>query len=194
LPNWCHNVLTLSGSADEIDAFAKKARPTPALKRHEYDSNSDDSADASTPPFEEWFGERYAHVPLTFEAFAPQPEDVSDWYSWRCEHWGTKWDASFGEPSVAIPSRAVADLDLSVDANGLVRTPTALIYRFETAWSPPVAVVAAMSDQHPRLTFLLRYGEPGDGFAGEAEFVDGELVRDTPLPVSEVLAPEEMWY
>src|SRR5687768_6577438 len=42
----------------------------------------------------------------------------NNWYHWRIKHWGTKWDA---------------------DATLMNETPDFLVYRFESAWSPPVA-------------------------------------------------------
>ncbi|MBA3734955.1 MAG: hypothetical protein H0W90_07135 [Actinobacteria bacterium] len=193
MPNWCHNVLTVTGSAAEISAFVERARPTLELKRKEYEETAAQSK--TKPPLDQWFRENYGSQPLTFQAFVPQPPEVSDWYSWRCEHWGTKWDASFDNPGIALAAEdSTADLDASLQANGLLRTPTVLVYRFETAWTPPTEAVVAMAAQHPELEFRLRYGQPGEGFAGEATFSDRKLQQDIELEVEDVLAPEEMWF
>jgi hypothetical protein len=191
MPNWCHNVLTVSGAESEVTVFVEKARPTMELKKREYEDMRV-SAGAEKPPLEQWFADSYRHQPLTFEAFAPQPPDV-DWHSWRVREWGTKWDAHFGYPGPALGDPD-ADLAASLEANGLVATPTVLVYRFETAWTPPIEAVEAMVAQHPELAFRLRYGEPGEGHAGEMTFVDGELEEDVTLDIDDVLAPEEMWF
>jgi Ferredoxin-like domain in Api92-like protein len=185
-------VLTVSGPADEIAAFADKARPTPELKRREYDEPPEDLGERK-PPIDEWFANFYAGTPMTFEAFALQPAEVDDWHTWRCDNWGTKWDARFSDtgPVLVTPE---ADVETSLEANGLVATPTVLVYRFDTAWSPPIAAVTAMAAQHPELEFRLRYGEPGEDYAGEVTFADGELEDFIELDVDEVLAPEEMWW
>jgi hypothetical protein len=193
LANWCHNVLTVSGEVAEVEHFAKKARPTPDQKQTEYAIAVRDRQ--VKPSLEAWFAESHLDQPLTFEAFAPQPAEIEDWYHWRCEHWGSKWDANF-RPSGAMLATSDADVDIqaSIEANGLVATPTVLVYRFETAWSPPIEAVAAMARQHPRLEFHLRYGEPGEGIAGEATFAGGELQDLTEHEVDGLLPPEEMWF
>lgn len=103
MPNWCHNTLIVSGPADELAAFADKARPTADLMRRAYENELEVwwPVDKPKPSLEQWFAEAYADQPLTFEGFAPQPADVDDWYSWRLEHWSTKWDARFDMPGVA---------------------------------------------------------------------------------------------
>ena len=50
-----------------------------------------------------------------------------------------------------------------------------------------------MGEQHPELEFVLRFGEPGGGYAGEVS-VEGSEVIETVLELDEVLAPEEMWF
>jgi hypothetical protein len=192
LPNWCHNVLTITGPADELEAFAEQVRPTPAMKKRDYELDHRGRTDV--PPFEQWFTEHYGHAPLSFAAFTPQPEDGDDRHSWCDEHWGTKWDANFGPPGAAVARNETADVETSVAANGVIVTPTVVAYRFETAWSPPIEAVAAMAAGHPKLRFHLRYGEPGEGYAGEASFADGELEDERDLDVDEVLAPEETWF
>jgi len=134
--------------------------------------------------------------PLSFHQFAPQPENPRDWYGWCLENWGTKWDASFGDaPTLGISHpEDNADMDASQGALGMTHVPGVVIWKFDTAWSPPIPIVKAMSEQFPQLEFVLRYGEPGSNFAGEIKYVDGLLISEEELKVEEVLAPEEMWF
>lgn len=46
---------------------------------------------------------------------------------------------------------------------------------FDTAWSPPVPVVAALCSQYPEISATLRFIEMGCWFAGTVEGVDGEI-------------------
>lgn len=115
------------------------------------------------------------------------------WYRHHITKWGTKWDANFGGPHLALMSEE-ADLDASVEAQGVVQTPTTAIYKFDTAWSPPGAFVETASEMFPELEFTLQYGEPGVGFAGRARYVAGVCVEEEELEVDDVLAPEEQWY
>jgi hypothetical protein len=72
MPNWCENVLKVSGPLKEISRFKKKVRGRgPGAKKGE--------------PVK----------PLSFHSIIPRPEsdEGTDLVSWSCNHWGTKWDA-----------------------------------------------------------------------------------------------------
>ena len=81
----------------------------------------------------------------------------NNWREWGITHWGTKWDAD-----------ATIERDL----------PDFLVYRFESAWSPPVAWLKKVARDFPRLRFTLIYDEPGMGFAGTAIADQGKLIVD----------------
>lgn len=115
------------------------------------------------------------------------------WYLWRIANWGCKWDASFGEPFLALGGEDM-DVDATVAAKGVTDTPTVAVYKFDTPWGPPTAFVEQASEKFPELEFTLRYGEPGAGFAGEMRCVAGLTVADDELEVEDVLMPEEMWF
>jgi hypothetical protein len=82
--------------------------------------------------------------PLSLAKIVSEPGDTEgdDWYSWRLEGWGTKWDASFGEPFLAM-GREESDPDATVAALGGQTAPGVAVYKFDTAWSPPILVAAA---------------------------------------------------
>ncbi len=69
------------------------------------------------------------------------------WYSWRLANWGTKWDAY----DIQILTEQ-GDQDLEV--------------AFNTAWSPPEGIVAALRIQYPDLSLSWFYDEPGCEIAG----------------------------
>lgn len=120
---------------------------------------------------------------------------MEGWYEWRVRHWGTKWDASFtGSSLFALGNGEEIDVDLSLESRGATVTPTVVIYKFDTAWAPPSPVIAAASEQHPELEFVLQFGEVGGDFAGWEKYVSGICVDNEELEVEEVLAPEEMWF
>jgi hypothetical protein len=90
------------------------------------------------------------------------PEELTryrahNWYRWCIKHWGTKWD---------------------VQARLFDATPDFLAYRFESAWSPPVAWLKKVAADFPSLRFVLRYDEPGMGFTGVAIADQGNLIVD----------------
>jgi hypothetical protein len=116
------------------------------------------------------------------------------WYTWRIENWGTKWDAHFGDPFLVIRTEGSTDVEKCVEAKGATITPTVAIYKFDTAWSPPIPVVEAASERYPELEFTLTFGEPGAGYAGRVLCLAGLCVEDEELELEDVLAPEEMWF
>jgi hypothetical protein len=70
-------------------------------------------------------------APMPFELWAKetQPDQVMpDWYEWRCENWGTKWDVC----------------DVLFDGVGLEYSDDQKVAAFSfhcwTAWAPPVPV------------------------------------------------------
>ena len=80
-----------------------------------------------------------------FRSIVPQPaglyEDVDkpttglpDWYSWCCDHWGTKWNAC--EPQT-----------------------TDWGFTFNTAWSTPLPVIEALSKKFPTVAFSVEFAD-----------------------------------
>ena len=168
MPNWCHNKLKVDGDGDLVEAFALA---------EEVDVEG-------------------TKVPLTFSNDVPEPGDPEsyDWYSWRVENWGTKWEPSFDGPFLALGD-SEADVDTTVLGQGRwTLGDGALLYVFDTAWSPPVPWLDKVAALYPALEFTLRFGEVGNGFAGECRYEDGSLVADTELDIDEVLAPHERWF
>jgi hypothetical protein len=176
MPNWCHNTLEVSGSNDDIVPFVNRARRSP------------DERDQ----------------PLFFSNFIPEPEydesqnnaALPDWWSWRIVNWGTKWEPNFEAPFMALGS---ADSDPGMEKNKLLLRERAdgemfVTYEFDTAWSPPIPVVRAASEQHPNLHFRLTFGEPGGGYGGELVVAGGVIIHEEEGEASGYLPPEKMWF
>lgn len=121
------------------------------------------------------------------------PFGEEGWYTWRLANWGCKWDASFGEPFLALGQEGM-DVDVATSALGDTVTPTVAVYKFDTPWGPPNEFVERASELFPELEFTLQYAEPGMGFAGRVRMLAGLTLDDEELEVDEVLAPEEMWF
>jgi hypothetical protein len=89
---------------------------------------------------------------ISLNKFLPFPYSDEEYdkkgYDWCCKNWGTKWDLC----------------DVSLNKH----EPNRLEYSFQTAWSPPIPAITAMSQQFPSLSFWLKYSaecgaECGDG-------------------------------
>lgn len=90
-----------------------------------------------------------------------------DWYEWRLEHWGTKWDVGPG------------------DMSGFRLTDESHSFRFDTAWSPPEPWLMYVSElkRYKALTFILSYEEPGMGFGGSIKVSRGVVLKSTSTDV-----------
>ena len=100
---------------------------------------------------------------ISLDRFIPYPEQYKDdsgmeGYWWCVKNWGTKWDL-FEVEIIAETSRSVT-------------------YLFDTAWSPPLAGVAAMSEKFPDLEFRIRFAEGGCDFSGYHCFKAGQCIKD----------------
>jgi len=88
----------------------------------------------------------------------------NDWYSWRLDHWDTKWDAY--------------DVYSGVDSSN--EDDTINLYksggRFATAWSPPYKVIRKMQELFPNFEISMKYLDEGYMFAGQM-FSNGEVVE-----------------
>lgn len=77
MPNWCFNVLRVTGDPDAVHRFREACRGPVADWDH-----------TGSPPVQ----------PVTFNALVPVPPDVlaagfgRAGYDWCIAHWGTKWD------------------------------------------------------------------------------------------------------
>ncbi len=76
----------------------------------------------------------------------------TDWYGWRMEHWGTKWDVEANQIQV------------------LTDEPDYLEIAFDTAWAPPQGIHDALQsiidEQDLDVHISWFYDEPGMQFAG----------------------------
>jgi hypothetical protein len=79
-----------------------------------------------------------------FNKIIPEPKpEVEDWYGWRLENWGTKWEGYEG----------MFNWDQTA-------------YSFCTAWSPPLPIIKRLAEITGQ-TFVLGYIEEGMFFCGK---------------------------
>jgi hypothetical protein len=68
-----------------------------------------------------------------------------NWYDWRFENWGSKWDAQ--------------ESYITEEENGWT-------INFDTAWSPAIPYIKQVAKMYPDLVFDLYFMETGEWFAG----------------------------
>ena len=128
MPNWCNNSITIQGPTETIKQLWEEATA----------EGDDGLLNAMAPMPKELEG-----------TTAPNP-DGPDWYSWRVDNWGTKWD--------------ISDEGLEFIDNG---DGTAEITGwFDSAWAPPIGAYEQFSDDMDNCSIDATYYEPGMDFGG----------------------------
>lgn len=114
-------------------------------------------------------------------------------YDWCCDHWDTTWNAcrvSLTKHPASVPAvhKHVACDHCKTIHNTFGMAilicrqcgaplpddrPLVAFFEFETAWSPPVAVIEKLAANFPNYEFELEYYEGGMGFCGQARWSDG---------------------
>ena len=156
MPNWCNNNLTITGDRGQRRQFLDFGIDfNTAIPYPATFREMDEAADR-------WEKEHPGESPMN----APKNGFNSGGYEWCIKHWGTKWNVS---PEERIPVRVTLDR---------------LVYEFETAWSPPLPVVAALSAKFPDLEFRLCYCEPIMKFQGTYVTKSGKEIENTWAPAS----------
>ena len=175
MPNWCFNSVDVVPCNDTASAKNQ-------LRRFKEECFND----IKRTYIED--GPEYDEKEFDFNKIIPMPESLSitkpaqdkaekktyeenvkmyghgDWYDWACDKWGTKWNCS----STQIDNEEDNYLNFS----------------FNTAWSPPMPILYALSEKYPLLRFDTEYEEEGVGFAGRLILCkEHNINMDKQLPV-----------
>ncbi len=130
MPNWCNNSFTITGNTESIRDLWESAQTA--------DKGEFGLLNAICP------------MPKELEGTTAPSKDGEDWYQWRVNNWGTKWD--------------VTDEGLEFIDN---EDGTAMITGwFESAWAPPIAAYEQLADDFDSCVIECSYHEPGMDFAG----------------------------
>jgi len=142
MPNWCDNQVTITGSKsviDKIEKIVKEEKGAGGLLNF-FKPMPKELEDTTSP---------------SSSADKPQPmvDGFDNWYDWRCENWGTKWEVNefYG-----------------VDRIG----KTMITFAFSSAWSPPVGAYEYFLAKNEDCSLKAWYYEGGCDFMGVWE--DGD--------------------
>ena len=90
---------------------------------------------------------------------------MPDWYTWRLQHWGTKWDLRGIENEKLTDGGAKLTLE---------KDNKSYSCEFDTAWHPPLIALESLSKQIPDLEIHLTYSDEMMNFTGIADIKDGD--------------------
>ena len=160
MPNWSFNRLSVHAEDENEKAEVKRLRNF--IKRVVTDKDG-----------------AQIEIPFSFQNVIPMPAELEgtrspvenpdsdenktlrakygfdNWYDWRWEHWGTKWDAC----------------DVEDESEG-----DDLTIKFDTAWSFPAPVAVELSKLFPTLTFNYDANEESGMYDFTVDFRNGEVV------------------
>lgn len=141
MPNWCDNQITITGPSSVIDKIEKIVR--------EDDSHENNGLLNFFRPMPK---ELEGTTSPGSSADKPQPmiEGFDNWYDWRCENWGTKWEVC--------------------EFYGVDRQGDTISFGFSSAWAPPIPAYQTflmnMSEQKQDVSLKAYYYEGGCDFMG----------------------------
>lgn len=143
MPNWCNNTITLTGPKEKITAIYAKAKKDDALLQQLKPMPQELDGTTSPAPKE--------------GKVQPLVDGFDNWYDWRVQNWGTKWDVD------------MEGLELSDDG-------TTITGWFDSAWAPPIHAYEYFLTDNEDCSINSYYYEGGMDFAGQWEdFADAEV-------------------
>ena len=154
MPNWCDNQVTITGPnsvIDKIEKIVKEEKNGNGLLNFFHPMPKE--LDGTTSP--------------SSSADKPQPmvEGFDNWYDWRCENWGTKWEVN--------------------EFYGVDRQGDTISFGFSSAWSPPIGAyeqfIMNMSEKNLDVSVKAYYYEGGCDFMGCWDNGDDECYAPSEL-------------
>ena len=122
MPNWCENRVSISADANQIKEIKEL-----------FSQDNPFNTLIPQPPEEE----------------LPQFDNVTPGgYSWRVNHWGTKWDIS------------AQDVSFDQDDEDYLQI------EFDTAWAPADGICNKLREKYENVDIIWFYDEPGIQDAG----------------------------
>jgi hypothetical protein len=185
MPNYCFNTLTIQGPKEQVDSIKAKLNE-PFQRQHDQWNTETKQMEIkdyfyNNPVFAFWNIYNPVQDGISNEVYLGQPDHTipfaeqmkfktNDWYSWNVRNWGTKWDVAVGDEDNYPDTELLEHMDRGEDQW--------VIYKFNTAWSPPAPAMEKLSALVPNCVVTLSFEEE-TGWGGEYEFVNGEMTAES---------------
>tara|TARA_R110000851_G_scaffold57648_1_gene134250 strand:+ start:685 stop:1137 length:453 start_codon:yes stop_codon:yes gene_type:complete len=145
MPNWCSNEVQIDGTKEDIAKFKEEC-----FTDHKGESVLDFSKILPEPDYDKPKKDGTHNNGVQTELHSVMP----DWWTWRNDNWGTKWNL--------VPNH---DGDLTAyltveDGEDFIQL------EFDTAWSPPNGIYEAITEKYQDLSINWFYREDGVQMAG----------------------------
>lgn len=147
MPNWNQNTVEIKGPTTKLKAYSETFKDGEGLFN-------------TILPLPKQLEDTTAPTPV--DSDQPLFGGATNWYDWRVQNWGTKWDVGEGY------TNELKDLN-SLEAKSCSHNPTRtkcsiLTLAFDTAWAPPLGIYEELVRQGFRVKAY--YYEPSMDFAG----------------------------
>jgi Ferredoxin-like domain in Api92-like protein len=153
MPNWCYQNLYITGDYNERTRLIESVRTEQGHQLTELHPCPQELRDTTSG----WFSDPEEQLKLQVQ----QQRNIAkygykDWYDWGYSEWDTKW----------------GDCDTQLEDHNDTETH----FRYNSAWSPAVALISKISEKFPTLVFGLSYTEEANQFAGWTVLRNGLVV------------------
>ena len=134
MPNWCDNQITITGPnsvIDKIEKIVKEEKADQGLLDFMYPMPKELENTTADGSNNKALMKKYGH---------------SDWYSWKTDSWGTKWEVN--------------------EFYGVDRKDDTISFAFSSAWAPPLGAFEHFLGENEDCSIKAYYYEGGCDFAG----------------------------
>jgi hypothetical protein len=181
MPNWCYNTLTIQGPKNQVDSIKEKLNKPYTRVHDQWNPESGEMEmreySYDNPIFAFWniYNPIEDNVDMSiYEGQGDRSLSMveqlmfkgNNWYDWNVRNWGTKWDVGVSNDE-KYPETELCEHKSEGEDQWLV-------YKFNTAWSPPEPAIVKLSSLVPNCVITLNFEEE-TGWGGEYEFVNGEI-------------------
>ena len=144
MPNWCDNHISITGPNSVMDKLEKVIQTEEGLLQFMLPMPKE-LADTTSPFPKDATPEQKAQRIKNLDKYGSD-----NWYDWRNENWGTKWDVN---EYYGFDRQYINDDESQISVG------------FSSAWGPPLQAFQEFIDKHP-VILEARYYEPGCDFMG----------------------------
>ena len=146
MPNYCNNNIVITGPNSVIDKIEKIANGDKGDLLQYFYPMPKELNDTIAAPEPKTKKEKLEKRRLQVEYGA------SNWYDWRVENWGTKWDIM---EFYNINRKEIGEDESEISLG------------FDTAWAPALGAYEKFIDENSNCSLKAYYYEPGCDFMGE---------------------------
>ena len=146
MPNYCNNNIVITGPNSVIDKIEKIANGDKGDLLQYFFPMPKELNDTVAGPEPKTKKEKLEKRRLQVEYGA------SNWYDWRVENWGTKWDIM---EFYNINRKEIGEDESEISLG------------FDTAWAPALGAYERFIDENSNCSLKAYYYEPGCDFMGE---------------------------